>query len=60
MIAPNDKKERVVEREKPLPSVNAVVGAVGMPFHRPFTFPARQRQKKGKKNALPRTAPNHL
>jgi hypothetical protein len=43
------KRRGLLKGKKPLPRVKAVVGAAGMPFHRPFTFPGRHRQKKGKK-----------
>jgi hypothetical protein len=43
------KRRGLLKGKKTLAKVKAVVGAAGMPFHRPFTFPARQRQKKGNK-----------
>jgi hypothetical protein len=43
------KRRGLLKGKRPLPRVKAFVGAVGMPFQQPFTFPARQRQKKGKK-----------
>jgi hypothetical protein len=56
----DDKKERVVEGERPLPGVGQLLGG-GDAFsvdHSPFVRAIVKRE--ARRNALSRTAPNHL